>query len=78
MENRYAAVLDVRRFAPADKHRTIFFVWEALPPGEQLLLINDHDPKPLYYQFSAEQTNRFDWNYVEEGPTEWRVQLGKR
>ncbi|MDI3256393.1 MAG: DUF2249 domain-containing protein [Kyrpidia sp.] len=77
MDMEYAAILDVRRFAPADKHRTIFAVWEALPAGARMLLINDHDPKPLYYQFAAEQPDRFDWRYVENGPGLWRVDLGK-
>ena len=31
-------------------------------------LINDHDPKPLYYQFMMERTDEFTWEYLEEGP----------
>ena len=25
------------------------------------MLINDHDPKPLYYQFEAKHRNQFSW-----------------
>jgi uncharacterized protein (DUF2249 family) len=41
-------------------------------------LINDHDPKPLYYQFQAEMPERFTWTYLEQGPATWRVEIGKK
>ena len=40
-------------------------------------LTNDHDPKPLYYQFLMERENQFTWEYVEEGPDLWKVVIGK-
>lgn len=52
--------------------------FHALKSGEIMELINDHDPKPLYYQFSAEFTGTFQWNYVEEGPEKWRVIITKK
>ena len=39
--------------------------------------MNDHDPKPLYYQFNAKHTGQFTWEYLEQGPTTWRVCIGK-
>ena len=42
------------------------------------MLINDHDPKPLYYQFAAEHAGEFVWEYSEKGPIDWRVRIGKR
>ena len=47
-------------------------------PGEALELVNDHDPKPLRYQFEAELPGTFTWDYLEEGPEAWRVRIGKR
>lgn len=41
------------------------------------MLVNDHDPKPLYYQFAAEHTGAFSWEYLEEGPRTWRVRIGR-
>ena len=41
------------------------------------VLVNDHDPKPLYYQFSFERAGTFTWRYLEEGPEVWRVEIGK-
>ena len=40
-------------------------------------LINDHDPKPLYYQFQAQQLGQVAWEYVEQGPEVWRVRIGR-
>jgi uncharacterized protein (DUF2249 family) len=42
-----------------------------LQPGEILRIINDHDPKPLYYQFAAEQKGKFEWQYEQRGPVDW-------
>lgn len=73
----YAATIDVRQFASAVKHRTIFGVWDALSCGARMLLVNDHDPKPLYYQLAAEYPEQLGWVYVENGPDQWQVEIQK-
>lgn len=69
--------LDVRVIPPREKHPTIFQTFDALRPGEAFVLINDHDPFPLRYQFEAERAHRFTWEYAEQGPVVWRVRIGK-
>lgn len=69
--------LDVRTEAPMHRHQLIFDTYERLSPGDGFVLINDHDPKPLYYQLEAEQPGRFTWAYLEEGPEVWRVRIGR-
>ncbi len=71
------ATLDVRELPPARRHSVIFETFEALQPGQSFTLLNDHDPKPLYYHFTIEQKGRFTWQYLEQGPTLWSVQIGK-
>lgn len=71
-------VLDIRTLPPAQRHPLIFQQFEALRPGENFVLVNDHNPKPLYYQFQAELTDQFTWDYLEEGPEAWRVRIGRR
>jgi len=71
------STLDVRTVPPAQRHPLIFQTFDALQPGEAFMLVNDHDPKPLYYQFKFEKEGQFTWNYVEQGPEVWRVQVGK-
>jgi len=69
--------LDVRNEPPARRHELIFEHYEALGGGEGFVLVNDHDPKPLEYQFAAEHAGQFTWDYLEQGPTVWRVRIGK-
>jgi uncharacterized protein (DUF2249 family) len=70
-------VLDVRVIPPPEKHPAIFETFAALEPGQGFVLVNDHDPKPLRYQFEAEHTGRYGWRYLEAGPTVWRVEIMK-
>jgi Uncharacterized conserved protein len=70
-------VLDVRNEIPARRHELIFENYHNLESGNGFILVNDHDPKPLYYQFEAEHKGQFEWNYLEEGPQVWRVRIGR-
>lgn len=69
--------VDVREIPPRERHPLIFGSFEQLASGEALMLINDHDPKPLFYQFQAESGGKFTWDYLETGPEVWRVRIGK-
>ena len=69
--------IDVREIAPRLRHPLIFDTFDRLAAGEALLLVNDHDPKPLVYQFQAESPGEFSWEYLENGPEVWRVRIGK-
>lgn len=71
-------VVDVRDLPPPQRHPTIFATFDALTPGEAFLLVNDHDPKPLFYQFQAERAGEFEWTAVETGPERWVIRIGKR
>jgi uncharacterized protein (DUF2249 family) len=70
-------VIDVRTIAPRERHPLIFQTYTGLKPGEGFMLVNDHDPKPLFYQFQAEHAGQFEWNYLEQGPEVWRVRIGR-
>ena len=69
--------LDVRSFAPARRHELIFETFEGLEANRAFVLVNDHDPKPLYYQFGAELQGLFTWEALESGPDVWRVRIGR-
>ncbi len=69
--------VDVRTIAPMHRHGLIFETFEGLKPGQAFELVNDHDPKPLYYQFQAERAGEFEWEYKEQGPEVWRVLIAK-
>lgn len=69
--------LDVRDEVPARRHELILSTYHRLEPDTSFVLVNDHDPKPLYYQFAAEYPDAFTWEYFEEGPEVWRVRIGR-
>ena len=69
--------LNVTLLEPPLKHSTVIKWFDSLEPGETLCIINDHDPKPLYYQMIAERGNIFTWKYNESGPVWWRVLIQK-
>src|SRR3569833_473988 len=70
-------VLDVTKIEPRLKHPTIFEYFDLLSYGEGFVIHIDHDPKPLYYQLLGERGICFTWNYLENGPASWEVEIRK-
>lgn len=70
-----ATVIDVRAIPPRERHPLIFSTFGALPPQQSMEIVNDHDPKPLYYQMQAEQPGQFTWDYLASGPEVWHVRI---
>ncbi len=54
-----------RQLTPPQRHSLIFDTYGKLNGGEGFILINDHNPKPLYYQFQAERPSEVSWEYIE-------------
>ena len=69
--------IDVRPLVPMQRHQKIFELVDQLTPGGSFVFVNDHDPKPLYYQLEAEHPQQFSWTYLEQGPDVWRVEIGR-
>jgi uncharacterized protein (DUF2249 family) len=69
--------IDVRTIIPRERHPLIFRTFDALEPGQAFELVNDHDPKPLYYQLTAERPGQLEWRYLQQGPEVWRVHVGR-
>lgn len=70
-------IIDVTVIEPRLKHPTIFKAFDSLGAGQALVIHNDHDPKPLYYQLLGERGNIFQWEYLEEGPERWKVKISR-
>jgi uncharacterized protein (DUF2249 family) len=70
-------VMDVRPIPCSVKHGLIIRAWLDLPVGGHFDLLNDHDPVPLYYQFSAQWPGAFTWEHLVKGPEEFRVKITK-
>src|SRR5690349_19583729 len=69
--------LVIPELQPARKHPTVFEKFDALQNGDAFLLINDHDPIPLFYEMKAERGEVFEWIELENGPEVWKVEIRK-
>ncbi|MFS8115106.1 DUF2249 domain-containing protein [Rhizobium jaguaris] len=70
-------LIDVRTIAPGERHHHIFSTLDALAPGELLRITSDHDPRPLHYQLESGYPGKFSWDYLEQGPQIWRVEISR-
>ena len=70
-------VMDVRPIPCSVKHGLIIRTWLNLPVNDHFILLNDHDPVPLYYQFAAQWPGAFTWEHLVKGPDEFRVKITK-
>jgi uncharacterized protein (DUF2249 family) len=68
---------DARELPPAERHETILQSFQELAIGESLLLINDHDPKPLFYELGSIHGDTFEWEYQKQQKQEYRVLITK-
>jgi uncharacterized protein (DUF2249 family) len=70
-----ALLLDVRTLPAPQRHPRIFALLDQLAPGQELVLINDHEPKPLRSQVQATQPECFAWEPRQTGVHEWTVRI---
>jgi uncharacterized protein (DUF2249 family) len=76
MSTRHA--LDVRPVEPKHRLEAIMGAYDSLPEGATLDLTVDHDPRCMYYTLGAlHGENSFSFEYRENGPEVWRVEVTK-
>ncbi len=72
--------LDLRDVPPPERHPKIHDAFDDLAPGETLTIVNDHEPKPLFYEMKAE-VPEFDaerYSVEERGEAEFVAELPKQ
>ncbi|OJU25186.1 MAG: hemerythrin [Nitrobacter sp. 62-13] len=72
------AEIDFRNLSPAQRHTKAFQIVGDLRAGESFVLVNDHDPMPLYSQIQASHPDEFSWTYLKQGPSVWKVEIAKQ
>ena len=70
--------MDVTALESGQRHPLVIEHFDALREGESIVVINDHDSKPLYYQLLALRGNAFTWDYITQGPETWKVLIEKK
>ncbi len=71
-------IIDIGVIEPGLKLPSISEKFDALRHGSSIIIHNDHDIKPLYYQLLAERGQTFMWKPVENGPLMWQVKIVKK
>ncbi|MFK0250412.1 DUF2249 domain-containing protein [Amycolatopsis azurea] len=69
--------LDVREVPHGLRHSLIFDTYARLGEGESFVLVNNHDPKPLRREFDTAFPGKYAWDYLEQGPVQWRIRIGR-
>lgn len=68
-------VLDVREVPKPQRHPRIFALYDSLPVGGSILLLNDHDPRNLGIEFELEHPGSHGWEYVSSEPGDFRIRI---
>lgn len=68
-------IIDVQKISPSARHGLIFDNFDSLSEGESLIIVNDHDPKPLLRQFENTRPDQYKSEYLQSGPEVWKVKI---
>lgn len=72
----FAETIDIRSLgACADRKAHVLAVFDALPPGASVAVVNDHMPNGLRVHFEERRPGAFAWTVLEAGPAVFRVEI---
>lgn len=67
--------IDARTLPPLVRHAAIIGAFERLVPGGSLIVIAGHAPMHLLDELA--ERSEFEYEFVQEGPQDWKVRLTK-
>jgi uncharacterized protein (DUF2249 family)/CRP-like cAMP-binding protein len=67
--------LDVRRLPQWQRHPAIFAAFDGLDPDDVLVLVNDHEPRPLRVQLEDLRPGEFAWTAFNRGDERWETEI---
>jgi len=70
--------LDVRSLPLIERHPRIFALFGSLNNGQALVLISDHEPRPLRAEFDRKHPSHFKWRQRQLGDGRWEVRIVRR
>jgi uncharacterized protein (DUF2249 family) len=76
MSSTTSSTVDIRRLgACADRKALVLAAFDALSPGETLVVVNDHMPNGLRKHLEEQRPGAFAWTPIVEGPEVFRVEI---
>lgn len=67
--------IDVRQIPLAERHARIFAAFDALDEGSSMIVVTDHEPRPLRFQFDQRYGGRIVWSQRHFGIGRWEATL---
>jgi uncharacterized protein (DUF2249 family) len=67
-------VIDARRLEPPEPFERLLEVLAVLRPDQQVLLILDREPRPLY-RFLMQNAYRYDAKWFDDPEPRWEVRI---
>jgi CRP/FNR family cyclic AMP-dependent transcriptional regulator len=67
--------LDVRIYPTWERHPRVFAAFDALPIGGQLVIVSDHEPRPLRFEFDQQRAGAFIWDQETPDEDVWHVTI---
>ena len=71
-------IIEAPKIDPSIRHSFIFNKFDELAEGDSIVIVNNHDPKPLLHQFGEQRTGQFAEEYLEKGPSIWKLKIMKK
>src|SRR3546814_58566 len=78
MQTANGNIINVQELEPRLRHQAIFDLFNTLKEGEHLIIHNNHDPMPVYYQLVNMRGNIFSWEYLLKGPEWWDIKVTRQ
>lgn len=73
----FNAQIDIREIKHSNRIGVIYAAFDNLKPGEKMEITSDHDSHHLNQKLTIDREGQFDWNYIDEGPDVWRIEITK-
>lgn len=70
-------ILNFDSFEPRVQQAIVFSLYEGLRDGESFHIQNSSDPAVLYKELTSLKIPSMNWEYLEQGPTTWRIRISK-
>lgn len=70
--------IDARQIPHAIRHGAVIGAFGQVRPGQAMVLVAPHDPKPLLNQLNGLEGEALEISYLQEGPDAWKIRLGRK
>jgi uncharacterized protein (DUF2249 family) len=77
VQSQNAMTYDVRKLPPAKQQAAVLSMFDGLRPSQTFTFVCDFNPMALERKFAAFFDGEHSWTCIWQGPSEWRIEVGK-